>query len=225
MKDETLQFRLLKKVIKLANRLKSKNDDFIMEICHTISEIREPLVEKTVRQPENPNNDFDIARLKVKLNMLEAQLEDATNEKDFLKAYSLEEEIKTIKEQVKKLSKPLTPLTEVVKVTKDDPKTLCHCLDILIALLQLPSVNSLTPSLIAVKDEFVLPLLEYNSADINWRILNCLGLFCIIDKALAEEYLKVLSIPVSLELFLLFKKSVIHLASTNLLDKSYLLEN
>lgn len=197
IKDEALQFRLMKKVLRLADRLKTNNNDFITEICHIISEIREPLVEKTVSQPENPNNDFDVARLKVKLNVLEAQLEDATDQKDFLKAYSLEQEIVQLTEQLKELSNPPAPITEVVKVTKDDPKTLCHCLDILIALLQLPSVHTLTPSLIAVKDEFVLPLLEYNSAEINWRILNCLGLFCIIDKALAEEYLKVLSIPVS----------------------------
>lgn len=207
IRDEMLQFRLLRKVIKLADRLKTKYDHFITEICHIISEIREPLVEKTLSQLAIPNNDFEIARLKVKLNMLEVQLEDATGQKDFLKAYALEEEMKRIKEEIGEMSKPPTPLTEVVKVTRDDPKTLCHCLDILIALLELPSIHSLTPSLIAVKDEFVVPLLEYNSAEINWRILNCLGLYCIIDKTLVDEYLKVLSIPVSVELFFkLFKK-------------------
>lgn len=194
IKDEVLQFRLLKKVITLAISLKPKKDDFITEICHIISEIREPLVEKTSSQTDNPNNDFDIARLRVKLNMLESQLEDATAEKDFLKAHAFEQEILKIEQELEKMS---APVVEVVKVTKDDPKTLCRCLDILIALLQLHSVNTLTPSLVAVKDEFIVPLLDYNNTEVHWRALNCLGLFCIIDKALAEEYVKILSIPVS----------------------------
>lgn len=194
IKDEILQFRLLKKIITLANNFNFLKDNFITEICHIISEIREPLVEKTSSQNENPNNDFNIARLKVKLNMLESQLEDATAEKDFLKAHAFEQEILKIETELEKLS---TPIVEVVKVTKDDPKTLCRCLDILTALLQLPSVDTLTPYLIAVKDEFIVPLLDYNAAEVHWRVLNCLGLFCIIDKILAEEYVKILSIPVS----------------------------
>lgn len=161
-----------------------------------ISEIREPLVELTVSQPVNSNNEFEIARSKVKLNVLESQLEEATDEKNFLKAHALEQDIIKIREQLKELSVS-APVIEVVKLSKDDPKTICRCLDILIALLQLPNVTALTSSLIAIKDEFVLPLLDCNTSEVNWRVLYCLGLFCIIDKILAEEYVKVLSIPVS----------------------------
>lgn len=132
----------------------------------------------------------------MKINVLEAQLEDATDMKEFLQANALKEQIIQLKAELKELTEP-TPTVELVKVSKDDPKTVCRCLDILIALLQLPCVTTLTPYLVAVKDEFVLPLLNNNVSEINWRVLNCLALFCLLDEALAEEYIRILSIPVS----------------------------
>lgn len=123
-------------------------------------------------------------------------MEEATSQKQFLEAHSVEQQILKLREKLSQLSAPVQ-FIELTKVSKDDPKTICRCLDILIALLELPSIKVLTPSLVAVKDEFVLPLLDYNAADVNWRVLNCLSLLCIIDDTIASEYVKVLSLPVS----------------------------
>lgn len=200
LKDEEIEYRLLKKIVILAEQLKPKNDSFIDIICHLISEIREPLIEKTVSPEKNPDSSFQRAQLKVRLNILENQLEDATDMQEFLKANSLKEEIIKLKEELKSLTEP-QHVVEVVKVSKDDPKTICRCLDLLNALLELPSTTKLTTYLISVKDEFVLPLVNNAAIEVHSRVLNCLGLYCLLDQGLAEEYVKILLIPVCINLF------------------------
>ncbi|KAJ8975351.1 hypothetical protein NQ317_000279 [Molorchus minor] len=79
----------------------------------------------------------------------------------------------------------------------DDPETICQCLDLLSALLQLPSVNVVSPSLATCKNEFLLPLLTSSVVEINWRVLRCLALYSLLDKSIAEEHIKVLCIPIA----------------------------
>ncbi|CAH1100124.1 unnamed protein product [Psylliodes chrysocephalus] len=197
LRTENLQLKLRKRVLQLAYKSSQKTDEFTSIICHIISDIQEPIIEKSVEisSDEERNKECEKATLKVKIIRYEAELEDALDNQEFLKANSLKTDINQLKEKINELS-IVKPAVEMVKVTKDDTKTLCDCLDILISLLQLPKISSMTPSLVAIKEEFVIPLLSSNVVEINWRVLQCLALFCILDQALAEEYIKFICIPI-----------------------------
>lgn len=136
-----------------------------------------------------------MAELRVKINILQGDIEDALDNQDFQKASVIQNEIIEYKNKLDNIEKQ----TQIVKVkiSKDDPETICRCLDLLSALLELPSVNILSPFLATCRTEFLLPLLSSGNVEINWRILKCIALYCILDKVIAEEHAKVLCIPVS----------------------------
>nr|CAI5868463.1 unnamed protein product [Callosobruchus analis] len=199
--DEKNHLRIKRKLLKIANELYPKSEDITTTICCLISDIREPLVdvEEEILPPASTkydNHDFRVATLKVKLNTLEDAMEEAADRRDFLKAEQLKAEAQKIQEEIALLVESrAVPQYKVVKTIKDDPKTVSHCLDLLIALLELPNVRRISTALETVKNEFLLPLLESSVADINWRVLHCLALFACMSIELAEEYLKVLCIP------------------------------
>lgn len=136
-----------------------------------------------------------MAELKVKINILQGEIEDALDNQDFQKASVIQNQIVEHKGKLDEIQKQSQIVK--VKISKDDPETICRCLDLLGALMELPSVNVLSPSLATCKTEFLLPLLSSNNVEINWRVLKCIALYCILDKNITEEHAKVLCIPVS----------------------------
>ncbi|CAG9817626.1 unnamed protein product [Phaedon cochleariae] len=203
LKEDNLQFKVKKKMMLIAAQVAPKSECFITTVCHIISDIQEPLIESpcmsVIPAPaDDINKDCLKAELKVKIIKLSSQLEDATDNQEFLKADSLKKEIDKLKTEMEELTAVPAPppQVEVAKVSKDDPKTTCQCLDLLIALLELPSTKKMTPSLSALKDEFVMPLLETNVVEVNSRVLNCLAVYCFIDESLVEQCVKILSIPI-----------------------------
>lgn len=199
LKQERFQFRLTKKLVEIAYSLANKNDDFTNIICEMISEIREPLVavETPSKQTDDMSKNFQIAALKVKLDRLEIDLETAKDKQEFLQANELKQQITHLRKELVEFMKPVSIPTEMVKTVKDDPSTICWCLDLLIALLEMPEITKLTPSLLTVKDTFVMPLLDSSKLEINWRVLNVLALYATVDPSLAEALVKILCIPVS----------------------------
>ncbi|VEN41603.1 unnamed protein product [Callosobruchus maculatus] len=202
LRDEKNQLRIKRKLLKIASELDPKSD-ITSAVCCLISDIREPLidVEEVILPPTSSkydNHEFHVARLRVKLNTLEIEVEEASDLRDFSRAAKLEEEAKKIREEIAALIESrAVPQVKVsqVKTVKDDPKTVSHCLDLLIALLELPSVRKISAALESIKNNFLLPLLDSSTPDINWRVLQCLALFATMSIELAEEYLKVLCIP------------------------------
>nr|CAH7752692.1 unnamed protein product [Callosobruchus chinensis] len=195
--DEKNHLRTKRKLLKIASEIYPKSEDITTAVCCLISDIREPLIEVEEEIPppattKYDNHDFRVATLKVKLNTLEEAMEEAADRRDFLKAEQLKEEAQKMQEEIALL---IESRAQQVKTVKDDPKTVSHCLDLLIALLELPSVRKISTALETVKNEFLLPLLDSSIADINWRVLQCLALFASMSIELAEEYLKVLCIP------------------------------
>ncbi|CAH1964911.1 unnamed protein product [Acanthoscelides obtectus] len=201
--DEKNHLRIKRKLLKIASELYPKSEDIIPAVCCLISDITEPLieVEEEIAAPaptKYDNHDFQVATLKVKLNTLDEEMEDAAHKRDFLKAEQLKEQAQRIREELAHLIESRTvPQVKVqqVKTVKDDPKTVSHCLELLIALLELPTVRSISTALEFVKNEFLLPLLDSTVIDINWRVLQCLALFASLSPDLAEEYVKILCIP------------------------------
>ncbi|XP_072382849.1 condensin complex subunit 3-like isoform X2 [Diabrotica undecimpunctata] len=196
LREENLLLNLKKKLVTLSAQSAQKTEDITNVMCHVISDIQAPLIEVQVEQNpvEQTNKECQKAEIKIKIIRLEAELEDAAENQEYLKAETLKNSISELKRQLQELA---TSTIEMVKVTKDDHKTVCECLDLLISLLALPHVTTMTPSLVAVKEEFVIPLLSRDDIDdeINWRLLKCIAMFCILDESMAQEYVKKLCIP------------------------------
>uniref|UniRef100_A0A6P7FVC2 Uncharacterized protein LOC114334577 n=1 Tax=Diabrotica virgifera virgifera TaxID=50390 RepID=A0A6P7FVC2_DIAVI len=195
--EENLLLKLKQKLVTLTEQTAQKTEDITNIICHVISDIQAPLIEVQVEQSsvEQTNKEHQKAEIKIKIMRLETELEDAAENQEYLKAETLKNSISDLKRQLQELA---TSTIEMVKVTKDDHKTVCECLDLLISLLALPNVKTMTPSLVAVKQEFVIPLLSRDDIDdeVNWRLLKCIAMFCILDESMAQEYVKKLCIPI-----------------------------
>lgn len=91
-----------------------------------------------------------MAAISVKINVMEDEIEKAVEEKDFLKA----ESIKIAREQKKLELQELNAeelVTQQVRDTKTDPKTLCRCLDLLIGLIRQLSKDTMPLALISLR--------------------------------------------------------------------------
>ena len=132
----------------------------------------------------------------MKLNILKERQNEAINERNYQKAQELEQQLADVSNQLEKLQTQLD--VEKVRVQKTDNETLCRCLDVLSSVLELPAVSKLTPSLITCRDQFLVPLIMNQGAEPHWRVLKCLALFSVIDKATAVDYAKIICIPVSI---------------------------
>jgi hypothetical protein len=135
-----------------------------------------------------------VAELRVKINILREKQNEAVNQRDYQTAQILDNELVSCNKQLEELQNQTS--TQMIRMRRPDNETLCCCLDILASVLELPVVDKLTPSLVTCRDHFLVPLISRQSAESHWRVLKCLALFSVIDKATAEEYAKVICIPV-----------------------------
>ncbi|XP_023312044.1 condensin complex subunit 3 isoform X1 [Anoplophora glabripennis] len=194
LQNHKLLFKVAKKIVGILDKLISNVDRLTHEICQIISDIREPLVDKPTTRCGNTNREFQVAELKVKINILQGEIEDALNIQDFQKAAVIQSEIVEYRGKLDDIQKESQIVK--VKISKDDPETISRCLDLLSALMELSSVKMLSPSLATCRTEFLLPLLSSNNVEINWRVLKCIALYCILDKNIAAEHARVLCIPI-----------------------------
>lgn len=111
--------------------------------------------------------------------------DQAVKNADYMQAHELKEEIARLKEQLEQLES--NPLEKAERRKEDGVETTVRCLDILIALMQQPAVNALTPFLQTCKDMYLMPLLAHAHIDIFWRAVKLLVLYCIIDKETMNE--------------------------------------
>lgn len=86
--------------------------------------------------------------MKVDLLELEEELYETVKKEDFLKADSIKENIKALKEKINQLSKvPEVVMTDDIRDEKNDANTMTKCLSILCAAMQNQSIRALTPTL------------------------------------------------------------------------------
>ncbi|XP_076622224.1 condensin complex subunit 3-like isoform X2 [Colletes latitarsis] len=125
-------------------------------LCTVIRDIRAPLIEPSqfeqvpqLSKYQQEKINVQIASLKVKLLELKEIEYQAIQDKEFLKADSLQKEINELTEEIKnfsvKVSPPSLMIVEQEIKEKDDPETMIKCLSIICTVLQ--SVTSLTPTL------------------------------------------------------------------------------
>ncbi|XP_019880446.2 condensin complex subunit 3 isoform X2 [Aethina tumida] len=186
--------KITKKLVGVAEKL-SNSQNFTVDMCNIISEIREPLVEEAPSTEKLKQWEFEMAQLKVKANILRGNKEDAIDREEYTEIENINKELSKVCAQIEELK--AVDYSEKVRVVKDDVDTLCHCLDVLIATLEHRNVKKMSPALRTIYTEFVVGLLNCPNGEVNWRLLKCLSLFSIIDKEIAKENAKILAIPIA----------------------------
>lgn len=122
--------------------------------------------------------------------MLNSDREEAVKNSDYLNAFHLKKQMEQMKLELESLKAEQPGRKE--KQTQDDTETTIRCLDILIALMQQPSINSMTPFLQTCKEMYLLPLISNANVEIFWRAMKLLVLYCMIDKdVMVENYKRI----------------------------------
>ncbi|XP_043255014.1 condensin complex subunit 3-like [Colletes gigas] len=176
-------------------------------LCNVISDIRAPLMEPSqveqvpqLSKYQQEKINVQIASLKVKLLELKEIEYQAIQDKEFLKADSLQKEISTLTEEIKNFSVKVPPpslmIVEQEVTEKNDPETMIKCLSIICTLLQ--SVTSLTPTLRdLMKIGFVS--LDHSNDNVHILALKTVSICCILDKEIAKKHIIILLLQFSLE--------------------------
>ncbi|XP_076637390.1 chromosome associated protein G [Colletes latitarsis] len=176
-------------------------------LCNAISDIRAPLIEPSqfeqvsqMSKYQQEKNGVEIASLKVKLLELKEIEYQAIQDKEFLKADSLQKEINELTEEITKFSVKVPPpvlmIAEQEIKEKDDPETMIKCLSIICTVLQ--SVTSLTPTL---RDLMKIGLvsLDHSNDDVYMLAIKTVSIYGILDKELAKKHMVILLLQFSLE--------------------------
>ncbi|KAK9888126.1 hypothetical protein WA026_000397 [Henosepilachna vigintioctopunctata] len=190
------QQKVITIIINVAAQLNQNICTLTTDMCQVISEIREPLIDDIPSEETLRARNFQMSQLKVKIHNLEIAEEDALKIKDFQHANIVHNELKECQRQFEVLTNTFSQ-SEKVRTSKDDPETICRCLDILIGLLQTPSIIKMSEALLTCKDEFLMPLMNNNISDIHWRFILCLGLFSVIDKDIAFQHANFMCLPIA----------------------------
>ncbi|KAL3272671.1 hypothetical protein HHI36_014135 [Cryptolaemus montrouzieri] len=188
------QQKVIDEIISVASLLNHNIDTFTTDLCQVISEIREPLVDEVPSESEVRARNFEMSKIKVKIQALEMAEEEASKNKDFQHANIIHLELVECQRQLENL-KNLS--SDKVRVSKDDPETLCRCLDMLIGVLKMGKIKSMTPALRTCKDEFLMPILGCNVSEVHWRFISCLGLFSLMDEETAFTHANLISLPIA----------------------------
>ncbi|KAK7863872.1 hypothetical protein R5R35_007206 [Gryllus longicercus] len=158
-------------------------------IAETISEIHDPLVEDVEDIPADQKRELDykLAQLRLQRNILEEDLEKAVEEKRYLAAEDLKNDLAKITEELQLLSVSSGSKESLVKHQKDDPGIISKCLTIVFEMMQSPTVKELNPQLRSLLDNFVKNSLKIEHAVVQVIALQCLAVFSLLDESIAKE--------------------------------------
>ncbi|KOC59737.1 Condensin complex subunit 3 [Habropoda laboriosa] len=169
-------------------------------LANIISEIRLPLKETQVHTQisEEQQHEINMHRAKLKVKLLELKEEEyqAIEEKQYLKADSLKNQINSLTEEITKLSKQPDIVTIEEIKEKNDPETMIKCLSIICTMMQ--SVNALTPTLRSLM-QIALDSLDHSDDRVHILAVKAVSICCILDKELAKQHIMTLFLQFSLE--------------------------
>lgn len=185
---------VIQKWIKLLQPHCSNLEEFVTNLCGMIDQILEPSSEPILTQKEIRERQLMISQLKVQLTLLEMRGEEAITNKEFAQAAVFNTEYENLKKKLETLQ--MTNFVPEDRIApKDDPETLCKCLDLLIGIFCLPQVSNLTSSLIKCYEEFLMPLITNALSEVHCRVFQCLCFICKINKDMAFKHAKFICLP------------------------------
>ena len=136
------------------------------------------------REIEQRKKKVEIAKVKVQLNIVKSDMDEAVQNQDFAKAQELKVKIEELNEEVARLQEELTDVASVSarnspaaapakrqvepeETSKngedseaagvDDPNVTRKCLEIIYHMMQDKAIKSLSPTLMTLLDELILP--------------------------------------------------------------------
>ncbi|XP_076650122.1 chromosome associated protein G [Halictus rubicundus] len=200
-------------------------------LANMISDIRLPQKEPTqsVQISEEDQHDITLRRAKLRVKLLDLKEEEyqAIQNKQYLRADQLKNEINELNEEITKLFQPQTiTATEEIK-EKNDPETMVKCLTILRTMME--SVNSLTPTLRSMM-QIALDGLDHSDDKVTISAIGTFCIYCILDKELAKKYLMMLFLqfslePENLEIWIITLKGIFDLCLLHGLEYLDMIEN
>ncbi|OAD60372.1 Condensin complex subunit 3 [Eufriesea mexicana] len=170
-------------------------------LANIISEIRLPLKETIITQiSEEQQDEINIKRAKLKVKLLEMKEDEyqAIQDKQYLKADSLKNEINLLNEEIIKLSKQpqISQITNEEIKEKNDSETMIKCLSIICTMMQ--SVHTLTPTLRSLM-QIALDSLDHPDDKVHILAIKAVSICCILDKELAKQHIMMMFLQFSLE--------------------------
>ncbi|XP_034233209.1 condensin complex subunit 3 [Thrips palmi] len=202
--NNTVSENIVPVVIELMVKILPSVEDRLQALAEVISEVREPMIEQgvetaivavpTLSNEELRQRDLKQLSIRVKINELKEEQDDAVRNQDFVKAQALQEDYKKLQLELEALMEAPAPAVVVpppqveVRDAVKDEMALRKCLRIVREMVQSDTVKTLSATLRSLMQNFVVPCLqEDNSNVIRNKALECLGIFCLLDKPLAQE--------------------------------------
>ncbi|XP_031353085.1 uncharacterized protein LOC116178001 isoform X4 [Photinus pyralis] len=186
---------VITEIIFIMQKINPAMDSFTIQICHIVSDIHEPLTEQLPSPKTVYQTQFQLAELRVKINVLIDERDEAVANADYDRASVVKKQLIELNRQVEEINSAMTS-QKMERNPRNDPETLCKCLNILIGLLSNPKLTVLTASLRSCKDEFIRPLLSNGDMEVYSKAFKCIALYCLLDKQLAQENLKRICLPI-----------------------------
>lgn len=119
----------------------------------------------------------------------------ALQEENFIEAENCKLKTQELEALVTSASEEIKYLKETTS-KRDDVPTILKYLDIAYALLHLPKIKQMTPTLITLKEDVIQGLLIHNNKHVRSKALKCYTLFCVIDEGCAKIGIHLCSGPV-----------------------------
>lgn len=153
---------------------------------------------------------MELAKVKVQMNILQNDINDAVDEKDFLRAQELKLQMDSLDQEQKKLQEELTVADEkasrpsVDNAAKNvlqsntspdtpiEPKRMRKCLEVIFQLMQDTKIKSLKPSVMTLVEEIVLPAIRDLEPEIRQIAVKALGVCCLRSLEMAKRNLLLL---------------------------------
>ncbi|CAH2005911.1 unnamed protein product [Acanthoscelides obtectus] len=149
-----------------------------------ISEIISPVDVETAVQIH------ELTQLKVQINCLNNDLDEAVQEKSYLRADALKKELEQKEVELKRLKEERYVQHEITERKNDEP-TLNKCLDIAIAAASSKQVTQLTPALRSLKESLIPDFMEHDSWIIKLKALKFYALCCLVDKTVVPTGIQI----------------------------------
>ncbi|XP_017891322.1 condensin complex subunit 3 [Ceratina calcarata] len=170
-------------------------------LANVISDIRLPLKETAVTQiSEEQQQQINLQKAKLRIQLLELKDEEyqAIQDKEYLKADNLKNQIDKLNEKIKTLSEPaVVPVISNEEVReKSDSDTMIKCLSIICTMMH--SVTSLTPTLRGLMQIFH-DSLDHPNDKVHVLAIKGISICSILDKSFAKEHILILFLQFSLE--------------------------
>ncbi len=241
MANKRVPAAFVEPLMEIFAKIRTDSESRIQEVAEIISELRDPLrsdeemmaapvseaatpagptkAEMAKMEAANKSKKVAIAKIRVKLTELKDEIDEAIQNKDFVRAQQVKLEMEQLEEEQTKIedeltealamaSRPVSAEKQKAKKKrastdgeseeapesnkKEDPVVIHKCLEMIYQLLQDLSIKTLNPTLRTFFTELVLPSIQSLEAAVRKSAVVALGMCCLRDIELARENLLLL---------------------------------